>query len=88
MKSQKHDDNTTRIAVLETTASHIHETLERIEKRLDSMNEKIDKGFSEVNGRVDKINDRLWSNFLWLLGVIVGVFMSVTGFIAHALHWI
>jgi tetrahydromethanopterin S-methyltransferase subunit G len=51
MKAHKNDDNTTRIAVLETTVGHIHETLERIEKN-------IEKGFTEVNQRIDNIDNR------------------------------
>lgn len=105
MKSYKHDDNTTRIAILETTIGHIHETLERIEKNMDkgfsevsakfgevnkiidNIESKMEKGFFETNKRIDGINNQLWSNFKWLLGIMLAGFSSVLGIVAHALHW-
>ncbi len=58
---------------LETTIDNINQTLIRLEN-------KMDQGFKEVNVKIDKINDRLWSNFLWLLSAMFlfsGILCSV-----------
>jgi len=67
----------TRIALLEQSIGHINQTLIRIEKRLDTMDAKID-------ARFDSLNNRIWNNFLW----IIGGFTAILGILAHALHWI
>ncbi len=78
MKAFKHEvpmkqDHGERITRLETTIDNINQTLIRLEN-------KMDQGFKEVNVKIDKINDRLWSNFLWLLSAMFlfsGILCSV-----------
>lgn len=38
----------------------------------------------KMDAKFDTINHRLWSNFLWLMGMIIGL----AGLIAHTQHWI
>lgn len=75
--------NDERIAVLETTIIHIHETLERIEKNMNQKFNELSSKIDKTNERIDKINDRLWSNFLWLISSMFALF-AVMG---HGFHW-
>src|SRR5579883_747844 len=85
MKLRKHEgsmSNDAKIAVLETTISHIHEALERIDKRFDSIDrkfDKIDRKFDKVDEefkllsnkmdtRFDQLNNRIWTLFFWMIG--------------------
>ena len=72
MKSQIHESNTTRIAVLENTAIHTNETLKRLE-------DKIEKGFYE--SRKESM-----SQFRWIMGTIGVGFIMPT--ILKLLHWV
>lgn len=67
----------TKIALLENNIGHINKTLERIEKRLDSMDAKIDNGFSSINSKVD-------NNFKWLIGTMISLFLITV--LASFLH--
>jgi len=82
--------NDERIAILETTVGHVHETLERMEKNIEkgfsqvvSRLNNIETKIERVENRMDKINDRLWSNFIWIIGAIV----AVCAVMAHGFHW-
>ncbi len=77
MKSYKDDTQETRIAVLENTMLHIHETLERLDKRMTSLE-------MNMNQRFDKLDSRLWQNFYWM----IGGFTAIIGLIAKLQHWI
>ena len=104
-----------RMAVLETTVGHIHETLERLDKRFDvidqrfnsidrkfeaidrkfeAVDSKFEKMFEKMDDKVDSlrkemisgfrdINNRLWFNFIW----VVGGFIGVLTLIARLFHW-
>lgn len=80
----------TRIALLEQSITHINDTMLRIEKRFDA----VDARFDRIELRIDAlsgemkqgfkdINNRLWSNFFWM----VGGFAGILGLVAHAVHW-
>ncbi len=75
MKSQK-NSNDERIAVLENNVNHTHETLLRIERNMELMNQKIDEGFRSVNSRI-------WANFYWILGALSGLGLLI----AHGFKW-
>lgn len=66
----------TKIALLENNIGQINDTLKRIDKRLDT-----------VDAKLDKINDRMWSNFLWLLSLILSSSVGLAALIAHAMGW-
>ncbi len=91
MKAHKYEVNMkddTRIALLEQSIGFINETMTRLEKRFDSMENKIDTlGIvvtQEMKMGFKDVNNRLWTNFFWM----VGGFAGVLGLVAHALHWI
>jgi hypothetical protein len=60
MKAYKQTDET-RLALLEQSINNINETMKRFEKRFDTLENKIDTGLKDIN-------NRLWSNFFWLIG--------------------
>ena len=80
--------NEERLAVLETTNTHIIDSLSRIENRLINLDIKVDSNFklldSKIDTRFDKLNDRMWTLFFWM----IGGFASVLGILAHAEHWV
>lgn len=80
MKAIKHEarmSNEERIAILETTIININSTLLDIKQDIRHMSDKMGNKF-------DAVENRLWSNFLWLMGMMIGL----AGLIAHTQHWI
>ena len=94
MKTDK-PSNDVKIAVLENNTIHIGETLNRIEKRLDKIDErfeklekKMDEGFSRIDKKMDdgfkSINNRMW----FLYTTMIAGFGSVLYVIAKSFEWI
>ncbi len=67
MKSHKQTDDT-RLALLEQSINNINNTMQNIEKRLERMDARFDRLESKVDTGFKDINNRLWSNFFWLVG--------------------
>jgi len=76
-KSDFHYGEETRIALLEQSIDNINETLKRFESRFDKIDEKF-----------DKIDNQIDSNFIWMIGFMIGGFSSILGLLAHSFHWI
>jgi predicted esterase YcpF (UPF0227 family) len=77
-------DMESRVAVLEQIARTTAASLERIERRLDTMDRRIDTAVSDQR-----------SDFRWLLGVMLGgfatmlgAFSAMMGVMAHGFHWL
>jgi hypothetical protein len=66
-----------RVAVLEQIARTTSASLERIERRLDSMDRRIDVVVTDQR-----------ADFRWLLGVMLGGFGAMLGVMAHGFHWL
>ena len=66
-----------RVVVLEQIARTTSGALERIERRLDSMDRRID---AVVTGQR--------ADFRWLLGTMLGGFGAMLGVMAHSFHWL
>jgi len=66
-----------RVAVLEQIARTTTATLERMERRLDSMDRRIDTVITDQR-----------ADFRWLLGVMLGGFGAMLGVMAHGFHWL
>lgn len=66
------DTMSENIRILENI-SQISETLKRLEQDMKT-------GFKSVN-------DRMWSNFLWLLSMTVGSTVGLAYLMAHGFHW-
>ena len=87
-KHEKPMSNDTRIAVLETTILNINSTMLDIKQEIKHLSAKMENKFDslekKMDSKFDAINSRLWSNFLWLMGMIIGL----AGLIAHTQHWL
>ena len=90
-KKETHMSNEERLAILETTILNISTQLtdirhqfDKIDLRFDAMDRKFETMDRKFESKFDAINNRLWSNFLWLAGMIAGL----AGLIAHTQHWI
>lgn len=84
----------TRLSLLEQSIHHIKESIDRLDRniaggfhgvddRLHKMEQKIDK----MEGRLDKFSDRLWSNFLWLIGTMFTLATLCCGIMAKGFGW-
>ncbi len=73
--------NDARLAVLETTILNINATLQDIKLDIKNMDNKLN---NKIDNKFDMLQNRLWSNFLWLMGMIIGL----AGLIAHTQHCI
>ena len=56
----------------------------KMDSKFDRLEKKMDSKFDGVDSKFDAIQNRLWSNFLWLMSMIIGL----AGLIAHTQHWI
>lgn len=84
----------TRLALLENTAQHIAESLTDIKidlkegrREMKEFRADMKSDFMAAHKRVDNIQDRIWSMFLWLIGIGITLYGSLFGVIAHALKW-
>ena len=77
----------TRIALLEQSILHTKEALNRIEMNISSGFSSINKRQEEMNVRLDKFNDRLWSNFLWILSTQFTLTTLICGVMAKGFQW-
>lgn len=59
MKAYKDDNNTTRIAVLETIAAQINQTLIRLENKMDEGFSRIDKKFDNIERKLERMDDKI-----------------------------
>ena len=66
-----------RVAVLEQIARTTSGALERIERRLDSVDRRIDAVVTDQR-----------ADFRWLLGIMLGGFGAMLGVMAHGFHWL
>lgn len=67
----------TRLALVEQVVGQIGETLVRIEKRLDTLDRKTEEGFSKIDSRITKLDEKVDSNFKWLIGTMITLFLTV-----------
>ncbi len=69
---------------LEHLENKMDAKLEHLENKMDARFAQIDVRFEKIDSKFDLINNRLWSNFLWTISMIIGL----AGLIAHTQHWI
>lgn len=70
-------DTESRLAVLEQIARDTQRALERIEHRLDLMEQ-----------RTENLGNREDRHFLWLLSFQIAGFAALLGVMAHGFNWI
>ena len=56
----------------------------KFETRFETKDKKFEALDKKFDARCDRLENRLWSNFLWLMGMIIGL----AGLVAHTQHWI
>lgn len=56
----------------------------KIDTKVDALDKKIDALEVKMDNRFDVFHKQAWSNFLWIMGMMVGL----AGLIAHTQHWI
>jgi chromosome segregation ATPase len=86
---QDHENRLTRVEVvmenictsLSDIKSDIKVMRSEIKQDINRLDTKMDNGFNAMNNRID-------SNFKWLLGIMIGGFVSISGVIAHLQHWL
>lgn len=80
------DSLTTRVAVLETTVQHIHETMERIENIMNAGFSEVRKEIGTVRGEMGGFRSEISSNFRWLMSLILsGIILPIVLRIFHVL---
>lgn len=95
LEGSKFMSNEERIAVLETTILSINATLLDIKQDIRSQADRTNNQIQEVkqdirylsdrmDTKFDRLESRLWHNFLWLMAMIFGL----AGLVAHAYHWL
>jgi hypothetical protein len=109
---QNDRNNDPRVIVMEHDITSIKATLDRIDVRLESLDNKIDRKFDsldnkfdrkleelnriiastsnksdikddELGKRIDKLNERLWTNFIFVISGFVGI----ASLVGRAFHW-
>jgi hypothetical protein len=48
----------------------------------------MDEKLETMNGKIDSINNRLWTNFYWILGVMSSFSLGLLWTMAKGFHWI
>ena len=69
------NDLPTRVAVLEEIAHWLKAAIERIDRRFDS----VDRRFDSIDRRLETMERNQRSDFRWLLGIMIGGYMSLLG---------
>jgi hypothetical protein len=96
--SELHDVDR-RVAVLEQIAADTRQALQTIDASLrglrDDMNREIsglrtemERRFDAVDRRFVALEGRQWTNFYWLLGVMLGGYASLFAMLAHGFKWL
>lgn len=88
--------NEARIMLLEQKNDDFHQTLIRIETKIDAMDQKFEVKFEtkievidqKFETKFDKLTAHIDSNFKWLLGFMISGFIGMMGLMAHGFHWL
>ena len=91
-----------RVAVLEQIARNTVASLERIERRFDTVDRRfetldgryssrfdtVDRRFDTLDRRIDGLTAEHRRDFRWLIGMMLGGFGAMLGVMAHGFHWL
>lgn len=56
--------------------------------RLEVIIENINNTLIHITNRLERLEDKIDSNFKWLLGLYMGGFTALLGVMAHGFHWL
>lgn len=74
--SNNHESRITRLEVIQ----------ESINANLANISKRLDDNFSHLNKKLDKLDEKVDSNFKWVLGVVITLFLTnTTGIIVSLL---
>lgn len=76
-----------KTVILEQNIGQINETLKRMEQTIQRLDHDMKTGFQAVDNKFQIVNDRIWSNSIWLLSMIVGSTIGLAYLMAHGFHW-
>jgi len=80
-----------RFEKMEQRFEKIDQQFEKMEQCFDNKLNKLEttmlSGFNETKIGFNEINKRMWSNFLWLLGLILATSGGLFTLMAHGFHW-
>jgi hypothetical protein len=102
MSDTTSNDIPARVAVLEEIARGTKAALERIERRLDSLDAKFDGRFDRIDGKFERIDGKFEridsrfdtilreqrTDFRFLVTLIIGMGAALLGVMAHGFKWI
>lgn len=54
-----------------------------VDQRFISLEQSIDQQFTAVDRKFDALQNRMWINFIWIMGGFIGL----AGLIAKSQHW-
>ena len=61
--------------------------IETLSARMSRMEASIDNLAGTVTTGLEKVNDRMWTNMYWIMGILLGGFAGMFAIIAHGFHW-
>ena len=70
----KLNNHDVKVSLLEQSVTHINQTLICIESKIDSIDKKFD--------------EKIDTNFRWLIGMIISGFVSTWVILSHIFHWL
>ncbi len=77
-----------RVAVLEQIARSTAAAIDRIERRLETMDVAHRAAIDRLERRIEAIEAAHRADFRWLLGIMFGAWASLLGVMAHGFHWL
>jgi uncharacterized coiled-coil protein SlyX len=87
------------IVHINETLVRMESRFDKIDEKFDRLDEKFSEKFDKMDNKIDclrkemytgfsKINERLWSNFIWLMSLTLTLAGGVAGLIARSFHLI
>ena len=63
----------------QTVTYTLKEVVQRMDERFDKIDQKIESQGAELRASINKLDDKINSNFKWLLGIVFGSFIATMG---------
>jgi peptidoglycan hydrolase CwlO-like protein len=87
MHNHKENYHETRIALLEQALINIDKRFDSIDKQFDNLEKSIKELKQEIKDDFRDINNRMWSNFRWLIITMIGFAIGLCGIMAKGFDW-
>ena len=63
----------------QTVTYTLKEVVDQMNQRFDKIDQKIESQVAELRASISKLDDKINSNFKWLLGIVFGSFIATMG---------